>query len=361
MITFARLVLFDPSSCNLWVKFIIFCDAPVAQEEERGIPNPEAPGSNPGRGTNIGVGINIGFASDRGIKWLVRVERRGIYIAEAAGESKIRWFFVIKPVHIILFIATVFTTTFFGAIIAGANPLSSGIVKGFLFSVPVLFILGCHELGHIIALRRHGIGSSSPYFIPAPNLIGTFGAIMRVKEPIKTTSALVEVGAAGPIFGFLVAVPITLVGLKLSNIAEVQEGFLKFGSSLIFDALSRLVIGEVSEGKDVILHPLAFAGWIGFFVTALNLIPIGQTDGGHILFAISGRLHKLLSLLLAGALFAIGFIFWHGWIIWALVAIFLGFRHPPVVDEKRGRKEKILGALSLLIFVVTFIPAPIYT
>lgn len=235
---------------------------------------------------------------------------------------------------------------------------------GLLFSISLVLILGAHEFGHFWASRRNGVHSTLPYFIPAPPIFiaGTFGAFIQIKEVIPNRRVLMEIGCAGPIAGFLVALPVLIYGLSLSHVSPLIgiEG-VNFGSSLILNICAEMVLGVDPQSPDfnVHLHPIAFAGWIGMLVTALNLIPIGQLDGGHIVFALSPNQHKMLGKLFFLALFPLGY-FWTGWLFWAVMIVLVGFKTAPLLDEKEelGRVHKALGVISIAIFLVTFIPIP---
>ncbi|GMR04286.1 MAG: site-2 protease family protein [Thermodesulfobacteriota bacterium] len=274
----------------------------------------------------------------------------------------------------VLFCATVVTTVIAGALYQGADLLAhpSEVLKGVPFSLSLLLILGTHELGHFIASRRHGVHTTLPVFIPAPPWlpyiglfgIGTFGAIIRIKSSITTKNALVDIGAAGPLAGFVVAVFVTAIGLKFSTVLPrfYTGPTLELGSSLLFGGLSYLIVGSVPRGFDVMLHPVAFAGWIGFFVTAMNLLPIGQLDGGHILYALLGRRHRIFSILMVTTMVALGFLTWPGWFIWAALIYLIGLWHPPVDDYyvPMDRRRKLTSICALIVFVLTFIPMPFY-
>ena len=184
-----------------------------------------------------------------------------------------------------LFAVTVLTTLVAGALQAGVNPFEDPwqIWKGIPFSFTLLLILGCHELGHWLASRRHGVDVSFPYFIPGPTLVGTFGAFIAMKSPISDRNALIDIGAAGPLAGLAVTIPVLFVGLALSQVvpAVQTEGVgIHLGECALFSAVNWIVNGTIGPDQDVILHPVAFAGWIGLLVTSLNLIPVGQLDGG---------------------------------------------------------------------------------
>jgi membrane-associated protease RseP (regulator of RpoE activity) len=273
---------------------------------------------------------------------------------------------VVPRANLLLLCATIVTTTIVGTFWAGvdltAHPLQ--IYRGFLFSLPLLTILGVHEMGHYLTSRRWGVRATLPYFIPAPSLIGTFGAVIKMKSPMPNKRALVEIGAAGPIAGFVVAVIASIIGLNMSEVVPVSEvkAGISLGEPLIFSIICRVALGQLHSGYQVVLHPIASAGWLGFFVTALNLLPIGQLDGGHITYALFGRKHILIGRLTLLALLALGVASrWLGWFVFAVfVRLLLGMKHPPPVDpytplDERGRK---IGWFALLLFVLSFTPLP---
>lgn len=269
----------------------------------------------------------------------------------------------------VLLIATIITTVIAGALYRGAHILSNPaeLIKGVPFSASLLLILGTHELGHFIASRRHGVSTTLPIFIPGPPIppmIGTFGAVIRIKSPITTKRALVDIGAAGPLSGFTVAIFVTAIGLRLSTVVpkSALAGSLGLGSSLFFRLLTYIIIGPLSEGRDIFLHPVAFAGWIGMFVTAMNLLPIGQLDGGHLTYALLGPRHRLFSKLMIAALVILGIFTWPGWFIWAALIAIIGIWHPPVEDqhEPMDRRRKIISFFTILVFILTFMPTPFY-
>jgi membrane-associated protease RseP (regulator of RpoE activity) len=247
----------------------------------------------------------------------------------------------------------------------GANPFRdpASLAKGIPFSFTLMAILLTHEMGHFLTAKNYGVPATLPYFIPAPPipfLIGTFGAFIRMKSPILTKKAILEIGASGPIAGFVVAILAVIIGLTQSEVvAETTSATFKLGAPLIFNFLDGLLL-DVPEGSDVLLHPVAFAGWIGLFVTALNLIPIGQLDGGHVVYALLGKRHTLVSIGMIGALLVMGFIGWPGWYFWAFLTAILGVRHPPMVDPEvvLEPRQKLIGWLSLAIFALTFTPNP---
>lgn len=202
-----------------------------------------------------------------------------------------------------------------------------------------------------------------PYFIPAPSIIGTFGAVIKMKPPIPDRRSLIDIGASGPIGGFIIAVIACIAGLSMSDIrpaGELQQG-ISFGSSILFSLLSKIVLNIDPEKYDVLLHPIAFAGWIGLLVTSLNLLPIGQLDGGHIVYALFGEKHRIISLLTIPVLIVLGILYWPGWLLWAALMIFLGYKHPPVVYPyiQLDQNRKIIGWACFIIFILTFTPTPV--
>lgn len=268
-------------------------------------------------------------------------------------------------IHVLLFVLTFMTTLFAGALMSGVIPWEQPgkIYLGLRFSLTLLLILLTHEMSHYFMSRRHHVSATLPYFIPAPSIIGTFGAIIKMKPPIPDRRSLIDIGASGPIGGFIIAVIACIIGLTLSEVkpaGEIQEG-IAFGSSILFTMLSKIILNVDPEKYDVILHPVAFAGWIGLLVTSLNLLPIGQLDGGHIIYALFGKKHTLISKSTIPVLIALGVFFWPGWLIWAVLMIVLGYRHPPVVYPyiQLDGKRKLIGWISLVMFILTFTPMPV--
>ena len=238
------------------------------------------------------------------------------------------------------------------------------LLLGIPFSFTLLGFLMAHEMGHFIACKIYGIDVSYPYFIPSPFLFGTFGAFLRIRSPIATRRALFDIGIAGPIAGFVVAVPLIAYGVAISKIVPgVQEN-----SAIIFGLppLIRVFIGLFHPGADpnsVLLHPVALAAWFGLFATALNLLPVWQLDGGHILYSLSSKKHKDISLAVSLALVGLGIYCWHGWALWGIVLIILSlrFRHPPVYDrwEELNASRKLLAIVAVAIFVLCFTRWPL--
>jgi membrane-associated protease RseP (regulator of RpoE activity) len=271
-----------------------------------------------------------------------------------------------------LFVATLGTTMVAGALMHGADLVTrpADLVHGFPFALTLMAILLTHEMGHYITSRHYGVSASLPYFIPAPPIlfpIGTFGAFINMRSPIMRRGPLLEIGAMGPIAGFVVAVVAVVAGLMQSSVqpANSLEG-MKLGSPLLLHGLGALLIDAPPEGYDLVLHPVAFAGWIGLFVTALNLLPIGQLDGGHITYAVFGRRHKVISIVtvlalgVLGSLGIFGVEAWPGWLVWGILGAILGLRHPPVIDHDvpLTRRQRAIAWASVVIFVLTFTPVP---
>ena len=240
------------------------------------------------------------------------------------------------------------------------------LLLGLMFNVPLLSILGVHEMGHYTAARRHRVQVSPPYFIPflpIPPLPGTMGALIRLKSPFPDRNALMDIGAAGPLAGAVVAIPVLIIGLALSEVRRTT-GALGFplGESLLFKLLSWAVLGRIPPGYDVILHPVAYAGWLGLLITMMNLIPAGQLDGGHIAYALFGDRYAGIARLVPYALLLMGLIS-NGWFVWAALLFVLGTGHPrPMTDDvPLTPLRRALGAAAFVLFLLcfTFDPFPI--
>ncbi|MBI5236540.1 MAG: site-2 protease family protein [Deltaproteobacteria bacterium] len=289
------------------------------------------------------------------------------YAVHHDGQRQGRVKLILWPA--LLLVATILTTVTAGALYQGADIFSNpgSMTQGIPFSAALLAILGTHELGHYVASRRHGVQTTLPLFIPGPPIppmIGTFGAVIRIRSAITTKNALVDIGAAGPLAGFVVAIFVTGYGLSLSTVAPYMPTgqTLGLGSSLIFRFLSYLTLGVTPEGVEIFLHPVAFAGWIGLFVTAMNLLPLGQLDGGHIVYAVIGTRHRWFSIVMAATLIALGAVYWSGWFVWAALISIIGLGHPPIEDQSvpMDAKRRVITAISTAVFVLTFMPAPFY-
>ena len=252
-------------------------------------------------------------------------------------------------------------------VLLGSTLFTTYLAGGKLYALSLFLILGAHEFGHYFAGVRNGVRTTLPLFIPAPPglfLLGTFGAMIAIKDPIPNRRVLMEIGAAGPIAGFIVAVPILIIGLFLSEIVVPtgQSGF-SFGSSIIMIVLSKAILGvtPLSVDFNIQLHPIALAGWVGLFVTAINLFPIGQLDGGHILYALIGKKSQIWAKFFFVFLLSLVY-FWPNWGVWAILLLVLTrFKSAPLDDDEvlLKRIHKRAGYAAIIIFFLTFIPIPI--
>ena len=280
--------------------------------------------------------------------------------------------------HLLLLVLTLVTTTLAGGWHYAGFALDFGTgriditsaelyLNGLWYSLSILAILGAHELGHYYACRYYGVDASLPYFLPAPlPLTGTFGAFIRIRQPIPTKGQLFDIGIAGPIAGFLVAVPVLLLGVSLSRVVPIPPDFqgVELGEPLLFKLIAWLRWGTPSEGYSVNMHPMAFAAWFGLLATALNLFPIGQLDGGHISYAVLGRRSTILTIVTVLCLVGLTFVS-RSWMLWTVLTVSMlivfGPGHPRTADEDvpldRGRL--LLAAFAVLMFVLCFTHSPI--
>ena len=272
------------------------------------------------------------------------------------GKPRIFW-------NLVLFCLTLVTTVLAGALQEGVNPLThpEQIIRGIPFALALMGILLAHELGHYLVARKNGVNVTLPYFIPAPSFIGTFGAFIKMRSPARDRRMLMDIGAAGPLVGVMVSIPILILGLSLSEVKKIEGQMgTHLGDSILLWLINWWVVGEVPPGYDVIIHPVGFAGWIGLLVTSLNLLPIGQLDGGHVVYALVGEKQKIISKIVFAGLLALGIFGWEGWLFWAVLLWIMGFRHPPPLEwwVPLDRKRKALGWVTLVVFALTFIPVP---
>lgn len=262
------------------------------------------------------------------------------------GESRIH-------INIVLFLVTIVTTIFAGYLFQGS------IIDGIAFSIAIMTILGTHEFAHFFAARKHGVKATLPYFIPAPFIFGTFGAVINVKSAIPDKNALFDLGVSGPIVGFLVTIPFLIIGLYLSYVAPIQAGAINFYPPLIMQVIMQFISPQIPAGYELYVHPVAFAAWGGIFITMLNLMPVAVLDGGHISRSLFNRkIHYYISI---GGIVATVLL---GWYLMAiLMAIFLFFlvkTHPGALDNvsSLSRKRKILAVVMVIIFILCLTPAP---
>ncbi|MBN1611467.1 MAG: site-2 protease family protein [Polyangiaceae bacterium] len=300
--------------------------------------------------------------------------------------------------NLVLFVATAASVWLMGWLQATGEKLhgAAAQVQAAAFAVPVMAILLAHEFGHYFAARLHRVPTSLPYFIPFPipglSLFGTLGAVILMPGRIRSSRALLDIGAAGPLSGMAVAVPAMLVGLSKSKVIEKSTtDFIQEGQSLLYMALKWLSVGPLGPNQDVSIHPTAFAAWFGFFLTFLNLVPFAQLDGGHVAYALFGRLHHTIArwILYLPAVMVLVNLWLHGlpvitealrpghdpvrwtrmisalspwvmaWILLLVVKSISGLEHPPVDDEKLGLGRRIVAWATLALFVLLFMPAPL--
>jgi membrane-associated protease RseP (regulator of RpoE activity) len=281
-------------------------------------------------------------------------------------------------INLLLFAATLVSTTVYGDVVAACffanRPFNSDLIwagysllihhdplllQGLLFSAPLLLILTAHELGHYVACKRWRVEATLPFFLPSPMLLGTFGAFIRIKSPIYTRRSLFDIGVSGPLAGFAVLMPFLIVGIALSHATPhiASAGDFVFGTPLLIRLVEWIRFPGSPVG-DIALHPIAQAAWAGLLATAINLLPIGQLDGGHIMYALFGPIHKKLSRLFLIFLLPMAYFSW-SWLFWAVLLFFLGLRHPLIYDETPldvSRKRIALAALAILVLSISLTP-----
>jgi membrane-associated protease RseP (regulator of RpoE activity) len=281
--------------------------------------------------------------------------------------------------HVLLLLLTFASTTVFGFAVAdsfyGNRPFNfeltwdyyprllhgdPALLSGLAFSVPLLLILLAHEFGHYFACRYWRVDASLPYFMPSPTLLGTLGAFIKIRSPIYNRCSLFDIGFSGPICGFLVLLPFLIIGVGISHVSPgmAERGNFVFGTPLILQFVEWLWFPSATTA-DILLHPVARAAWAGLLATAINLLPIGQLDGGHILFSFFADIHKPLSRLFSVLLLPLGIFYWP-WVLWAVVLFFLGSKHPLIYDRTPLNSGRVkLGFAALLIFLVSFSVVPV--
>ncbi len=256
-------------------------------------------------------------------------------------------------INIVLFFATIATTIYAGYSFGGS------IKEGIAFSIALLSIIGTHETAHFLAARKHGVEATLPYFIPAPTLIGTFGAVINVKSPIPDKNALFDLGFSGPMAGIIVTIPVLVIGISLSAVAPMQKGTLLFFPSILMYIITYFLSPGIPVGYVLELHPVAFAGWVGIIVTMLNLMPVAFLDGGHIARALfTEKIHKIFSYI--GIIITMLL----GWIPMALLMILILFitkKHQGPLDDVSGlsRGRKVLAFAIFIIFIMSLSTIPI--
>jgi membrane-associated protease RseP (regulator of RpoE activity) len=263
------------------------------------------------------------------------------------------------------FVSTVVAGAYWWASYSGNYRLFDGsnlLWGAVFFAIPLLAILGAHELCHYLMSKRHGVEASLPFFIPSIPPLGTFGAFISMRDPMPDRKALVDVGVAGPIGGLLVTIPVAVLGLFLTSQGHVQQGSIGDAGAIgfIMQPLFEFLTYIIPIPSGVVMHPMAIAAWVGMFVTAINLLPAGQLDGGHIARGLLGEKARYLGYATIGGLFFMS-LFYIGWLFFAVLIVFLGLRHPAPLNDisKLDIKRKAVGAVALAILVVTFTPIPV--
>jgi len=252
-------------------------------------------------------------------------------------------------IHIVLFILTVASTWF---------------TWGLNYCVAIMLILLGHEMGHYFMSRRYGIRATLPYFLPFPfSPFGTLGAVIRMEGTITSRKSLFDTGVAGPLMSLLLSIPAIAIGLRFSEIiptSQVKEGAIRLADPLLFSVIQKLVMGDVPKNYELMVHPIAYAGWVGLFVTALNLLPVGQLDGGHIAYALFGRKSRIIFFIAIAVMAYITLFHNPGWLLLLILFILFGLRHPAPLDDQTplDRKRKLLGGIAYLAFFISFTPSP---
>ena len=303
------------------------------------------------------------FFSEKGYQFTIKYDLgEHILIASPFSPQKER-----RWINVVLAIATIFTTMVVGSILFGADPFTTNadVLKGVPFTIAIMTVLGAHEAGHYIVARKHGMRTSLPYFIPFPNMIGTMGAVIKHKGPIPNRKALFDVGISGPLIGLIVSVIVTIIGLLQPPITQAPQGMsIDLGIPLLFELITRIV----PNGAVMMMHPIAFAGWVGMLVTALNLIPAGQLDGGHVLRAMIGDRAKEVSRVMPFILVSLGFYVTYYmekdgfiWVLWGLfLSFFAAAGHPkPLNDDiPLGKGRMALGIITFILGLLCFTLVP---
>jgi len=267
--------------------------------------------------------------------------------------------------NILLFILTFLTVLVAAAYQEVGNALLDNpyrLVAGIPFTVTLMIILVFHEMGHFWAGHRRGVIMSYPFFIPAPTLFGTFGAIIRTRSPISNRRDLILVGAAGPLAGAIPAIAALIIGYAASGVVQqTHEPLFIFGNSLLTLLTQWLFFGTIPHGMMIDFSPIAMAGKVGLLVTMLNLLPLGQLDGGHIIYGLLGKGQHRLAVVFMICLVGLGYL-WAGWWIWLFLGLIMRPFHPPVIDKSivPDSRHKKIGWCAVLLFIVTFVPLPIY-
>jgi membrane-associated protease RseP (regulator of RpoE activity) len=301
--------------------------------------------------------------SEKGYQFSIKYEMgEHVLIASPFTPARER-----KWINVMLALATVITTMVVGSFLFAADPINNpwDVLKGIPFTVSIMTILGAHEAGHYITAKKHGMRTSLPYFIPFPNMIGTMGAVIKHNGPIPNRKALFDVGVSGPLIGLIVSVVVTIIGLLQPPVTQNPGSLqVQLGIPLLFEYIARLIPAANGTG----MHPIAFAGWVGMFVTALNLIPAGQLDGGHVLRAMLGEKASYVSNIIPFILISLGFYLTYFqnrdgflWVLWGLfLSFFAAAGHPKPLDDEiqLGKGRMILGVIAFIFGILCLTPVP---
>jgi len=277
--------------------------------------------------------------------------------------------------HLLLFLATCLSTISIGALLmAEFNGIPTEtviqeiserpwtILRGWPFALTIMTFLFAHEMGHYLTCRYYGIDATLPYFIPFPSLVGTMGAFIKIRSPIFDRRSLLDVGIAGPIAGFVIAVAALTISMGYGRFVEVEElnNSILLGEPLVFKVIAFATGMRPPAGMDVYMHPVSFAAWFGFLATALNLLPAAQLDGGHVTYAIFLGRHRWISIAVVATLVPLAIFYWAGWWVWVVLLLLLRLRHPPTIDDSipLQRRHYVLGWIGLAMLILCFTPAP---
>jgi len=291
-----------------------------------------------------------------------------VAIQQAVARKQTHW-----GVNLVLLLLTLCTTTLMGAFIEQGELLLENprlffeqpwrILSGIPASLTIMGILGVHELAHYFVARKHGLDTSLPFFIPMPfSLVGTMGAIIRIRAPWESRKALFDVGIAGPIAGLVIALPIFFFGLLTSPALPPQPNSVTLGSPLLLRWIEDWVhvIRQIPPGHDIYVNAVAYFAWFGVIITGYNLIPIGQLDGGHVIYALLGRWAQVVGIAILITMFTLGALVWNGWYVWAALIMFSGWRHPPPLNTVAplGKMRIVLGILLFVLTALLLTPMP---
>jgi len=307
---------------------------------------------------NEAISIMNKRLNSSGFSASVKEDAQGLLIA--VKESSVP---KIPYLNILLFVTTL-ATMFLAPAILGLSldyfRHPGAIAERIEFTVALILILLFHEFGHYLAGRRRGVLMSLPYFIPAPNLVGTFGAIIKSRSPFTNRRDLIEVGAAGPIAGFVISIIALSIGLYRAELVPlVSEGSMQLGDSLLIKFLTRIIVGPMPDGVQPMITQIGVAGWFGLLLTMINLLPLGQLDGGHIIYGLLGKSQHNIGKVFIVLMAILGF-WWPGWWLFGVLVILFRIKHPQTFNDSipLSSTARILGFSAIIIFIISFVPVP---